>query len=720
MDLFNQSPATVQSTYLYEIITKPETEDCGDIDEEGDTDETSSSHRDESEFDPMAVVSPEQLEAYNYLKHPVWVFDFHERRNRWANGPGLDLWNAPSLEEFQNRDMTQMSDVAIARTQEMQMLVDRGQSQELQWTFYPKGQAVTVHATATGIRLSEDEDHTCLLLCGVPLSNERLLDESIRGIEILRHLPMAVCQFDMEGGLMFENQAAKFPLHHGDEELSVDSLDSGLEHESSSSRFAGPDHFLQRFVDAEVGRSSLLAIKTHDEVNLEAELRSKDGPQWSAIQLRKTCDPVTKKSVILFSAQDKSDAVMAKKEREASIQKSEFLAIMAHEIRTPLHQVIGFIDLLDKTRLDVEQKSFVKLLKSSAQGLMTVISDVLDYSKLEAGKMKIESIPYEPLGVVFGTMAAVRAGCEEKGVELTKDWDKSNPFRLLGDPNRLRQVLLNLLSNAVKFTPAGGKIQVRAHTMDSITDDCMSISGVSEAASSFSGVHDRTIPWRGPWIKFVVEDSGIGICQDHQSKIFQKYQQANLTVARNFGGTGLGLSICQQLVEAMGGKIGVTSTLGKGSMFWFLLPMKLPAEGSLMERKPSLDEVDARSLKVLIAEDNRINQKLMSNMLRRMGHTYQIADNGSVAIEMVQQDHFDVVLMDIQMPVMDGLEATRRLRAMGFTDLPILGLTASMKHSDYRELGFDDWLGKPVPMNELKMKLQTVGLPQYKRMGEFK
>lgn len=181
-------------------------------------------------------------------------------------------------------------------------------------------------------------------------------------------------------------------------------------------------------------------------MNLEAMLYTRDGPKWSAIEIRRSNDPVTGQSVILYNARDKSDAIRAKREREARKQKSEFLAVMAHEIRTPLHQVTGFIDLLDQTSLDKEQKSFVKLLKSSSQGLLCVINDVLDYSKLEAGKMKLESIPYEPKMVLEGSLGAVRSSCEEKNISLSMEWCKDIPFRLICDPNRLRQILLNLLS----------------------------------------------------------------------------------------------------------------------------------------------------------------------------------------------------------------------------------------------------------------------------------
>lgn len=549
---------------------------------------------------------------------------------------------------------------------------------------------------------------------GVPLVKEELLQANLRGVEMIRHLPMAVCQFDMEGKLMFQNPEASMiqktspstdqPSHRPEKPAEIDT-DKGMDdsnhsksslNESFRSESTGdernpklvsnltPDgHLLQRFVDPNVGRAILAEIQSPEKnkVDLEAMINTRKGAKWSAIQLRKGKDPVTGETVILYSANDKTDAIRAEEERKAREQKSEFLAIMAHEIRTPLHQVTGFIDLLDQTALNVEQRSYVRLLKSSAQGLMTVISDVLDYSKLEAGKMKLECIPYEPLCVVEGSLAAVRTSCEEKKLYLNLEWNKGIPYKLKGDPNRLRQVLLNLLSNAVKFTQRGG---------------------ISVKALPVSGEGGK------PMVRFEVSDTGIGISAEHKTIIFRKYQQANASVARNFGGTGLGLSICQLLTQNMGGSIGVESELGLGAMFWVTLPADIPDEVDISETPEDDPSEDLGGLHILIAEDNKVNQKLLVNMLKRMGHTSEIACNGKIAIEMIEHSDYDVVLMDIQMPVMDGLEATRRLRTMGYASLPVYGLTASVARSDFQELGFNDWIAKPIPMKDLKSKLNRL------------
>ncbi|CAB9521158.1 respiration control sensor protein ArcB [Seminavis robusta] len=809
-------------------------------------------------YDPNRAVSIAQLEAVmNLLVHPVWIFDFQDRRRmRWGNPMATEYFNCSSLEELQGRDFSKMSDTVIKRNAEIQAAIEQGQRIVDQWTFYPKGQAKTARVTISGISLLDDLDgemgpHACFFVEAVPIEDKKLDSEVLRGVEMLRHLPIAVCQFDMKGHCMFQNpeaclleeeteqqleqpekpeqeQQAESKAEPADQDqnknknknqpkkdskdktkterrrgsnrsISTDSnctdnetstsssakcthrrptrrrskrLSSALNLEAAAAAMAADSSerthsttttstnkkrkkadgsLLSRFVDPMVGTKFLHQIQqafdntqcSQSCLKLEAMLHTQRGPTWSAIQVRQSTDPITGESVLLFNAQDKSDAVQARKEKRAREQKAEFLAIMAHEIRTPLHQVTGFVDLLDQTQLDKEQRSFVGVLKASVQGLMTVINDVLDYSKLEAGHMKLENIPYEPLSVTKGSIEAVRAGCEERSLYLQLDWDTRIPFKLKNDPNRLRQILLNLLSNSVKFTKKGG-ITVRACYLNGNLDDSSDWSHQEQKRrdNTTSANNDTD----QPMVKFTVSDTGIGISEEHKKIVFQKYQQANATIARNYGGTGLGLSISYSLVQMMGGTMGVESELGKGTSFWFVLPAVMPTEkdlaGEMDEDEMTLPTAPASpstsscgapqsspvstqngsthgscsgsaarkqiGLNVLVAEDNKVNQKLVVNMLRRMGHTASVAENGMEAIEMIEKsghDQFDICLMDIQMPVCDGFEATKRLRSMGYTDLPIFGLTASMGRSDYEELGFNDWLPKPIRMKDLKVKL---------------
>ena len=629
------------------------------------------------------------LEIFHCLVQPIWIYDFVEERNRWANHAGLEFWEAPSLDEYLSRDRRQdRSSSTYAKLKATQAKIESGGHIQVHWTLYPKGIAKSVNVTVSGIQL-EDEDHFCMLFHAVPIDRETLESKSLRSLDMLRHLPMAVCQFDLEGKAMYENQWAEQQMERSDSKENKTNPGRGSESDKPE------NDFVRRFVDRNVAKEALQTIKNQSNINpdtvkLEAELRGRGGnTEWCQVSLQRTTDPVTGKSVILYNAQDKTDFHAAEKERVASTKKSEFLAIMAHEIRTPLHQVIGFLDLLEQSNpLSEEQDGYIKVLQASAQGLMTVISDVLDISKLEAGEMKIESILYEPRSVMEGSIAAVKQTCEDKGLSLTIDWSKEIPFRVIGDPNRVRQILLNLLSNAIKFT-TNGSIHVQA-----------------KITKSDVGC--------GKFVYISVEDTGVGLSAENQDRVFSKYHQAHSSTARTNGGTGLGLSICKSLVHAMGGKIGVESDLGEGSTFWFALPLR-NASKEAMDRHCHTCTVDTtcdshsiHPLNILVAEDNVVNQKLISKMLKRLGHDSTIAANGQIALGMLAErhNHFDVVLMDVQMPVMDGLEATKRLRARGYTNLPIIALTASVKQCDFQDLGFDDWLPKPTKLNQLQVKLQ--------------
>ena len=668
-----------------------------------------------------ATYTVHQLEVFNRLVQPVWVMDFLQARRRWINRAGLEMWNSPCVDEFCSRDM-ERSSATMKKLEQIQATLEQGKSTSAHWTFYPKGVPKLFHVTFTGIRLldSSHSDHICILFHAVPEDTESLAAKSLRGGEMLRHLPMPVCQFDMEGNVMFENQWAVLPEQKVPEEKNTGNNTTATD-------------FTSRFVNPKVAQEAMSTIQSpgsSEVIQLEAELYSTKNPgrtEWSQVNLRRTTDPVTGKTVVLYNAIDKSDAQTAIREKEARVQKSEFLAIMAHEIRTPLHQVTGYIDLLAQTTaLTPEQRGYVDTLQTSAEGLMTVISDVLDYSKLEAGQLKIETIPYEPLRVVEGSMEAVKARCDTKGLQLKIHCASGSaiPFRIMGDPNRVRQVLLNFLSNAIKFTKPAGEIRIEARTIhkdDPELQYYISNCQIRMGRQDLERNHER-------YIQFTVSDTGMGISKEHQKLVFEKYNQGNLSSARQFGGTGLGLSICSILVQSMGGFIGVTSQLGMGSDFWFLLPLTVPIEkctltksntngvlppglnGGLETTEENDSGYEEISLNILVAEDNKINQKLICNMLKRLGHRTTIAENGQQAVELAQdaRSSFSCVLMDIQMPVMDGLEATRRLRTLGHVDLPIFGLTASVKQHNYKELGFDDWLAKPVRLNVLRDKLFQV------------
>jgi CheY-like chemotaxis protein len=309
----------------------------------------------------------------------------------------------------------------------------------------------------------------------------------------------------------------------------------------------------------------------------------------------------------------------------------------------------------------------------------------LDFTKLEAGKMKIEKIPFEVRGVLDGSVACVQPQVHEKGLKVSCLIDQGVPIKLLGDPNRLRQVILNMLSNAVKFTSHGG-VHIESKTM-------------RQKAGSIR-------------IRFTVTDTGIGIPKEKCERIFNAYQQADVSVSRNYGGTGLGLAICKSLVENMGGEIGVDSVIGQGTTFWFEIPFGLYVKRFAPEEKTGFDpdpSDEISGLQVLVAEDNKVNQKVVVRMLQRLGHHPTVVENGQECVAEITNSSkkYDIVLMDWQMPVMDGIDATKEIRRKGYnmSDLPIVGLTASIQFLDWFELGMNDCLKKPIRISDLKAAL---------------
>jgi signal transduction histidine kinase/CheY-like chemotaxis protein len=482
-----------------------------------------------------------------------------------------------------------------------------------------------------------------------------------------------VAHFSIEGALVYQNPEA------------VDLY--GIPEATDENPNAGD--FLSRFVDKEVARKALDQVQEGADFSAEAKQHTSAGPRWFSVSARRTKDPVTNKFVILFSSRDISDIITARRETTRAAMKSEF---MAHEIRTPLHQMVGYLDLLESSNLNADQLDFLKQIQSSSSMLMSIINDLLDYSKLECGQVQVENVDFALEGLIDGSLASVQARADRKMLKLQSKLADNLPSKLVGDPNRLRQILINLLSNAVKFTD-NGSITVTVSSIESTED------------------HER--------LRFEVTDTGIGIHPLAKDAVFEKYRQADASVARHFGGTGLGLAICKGLVELMGGFIGLESELNKGTTMFFEIPFQRPS--STREKPvteiPNGTHHETRRMRILVVEDNKINQKVMRSMLERLGHVVTLAENGQVAVGEIQreaQESFDLVLMDVQMPVMDGIECTKHIRNVLRIDkatLPVIGLTASFQRADldyYEGLGMNDCLGKPLRLEQLKQALSCI------------
>ncbi len=384
----------------------------------------------------------------------------------------------------------------------------------------------------------------------------------------------------------------------------------------------------------------------------------------------------------------------------ATIAKGQFLATMSHELRTPMNGVLGMLQLLSNSDLNEKQRNQATTATESAKDLLKILNEILDFSKLERGQLELEDVPFSPARITKDVLSLLSMQARAKSVELRCSVHGRVPDWITGDAMRIRQILINLVGNAIKFTEEGQvEVNVRYKGTDAL------------------GI-----------LRVEVKDTGIGISGGAQARIFERFAQADATITRKFGGTGLGLSICRQLVELMGGEIGLKSTEGFGSTFWFTVltkPAKAPkrpvaqvtkdkktaAAGSATKSEQTPVELEKpRPLSILAAEDNPVNQQVVTAFVTAAGHNIAIVENGAEAVTAVHQSDFDLVLMDVQMPVMDGLQATKKIRAFAGpkANIPIIAVTANCMEGDreqYLAAGMTGFIPKPLNPDNLEKAL---------------
>lgn len=433
--------------------------------------------------------------------------------------------------------------------------------------------------------------------------------------------------------------------------------------------------------------------------NFEATIKKKDGVEIIGISnikmiFDKALQPIAFEGVvrdITFLKQASEDLLEAKDVAEHSLKvKENFLANMSHEIRTPMNGIIAMIDLLNDTTLDKEQNDFVSTIKSSSNILLNILNDILDLSKLEAGKMTLSNGPLSVVDTVEMVKSLFHQQASMKGISIKISLDNSIPKNIEMDETRLMQVLSNLVSNAIKFTEKGA-VEIKVDVLSKNKDDLA--------------------------LKFSIIDSGIGIAKENIEKLFQNFHQLDNSVRKSYAGTGLGLAISKELVRLMDGVIGVDSVKGKGSTFWFTMKSR-ELDYEILEKKQGISDISPDHLKgfaptILLVDDNEVNRKVGVKILEKAGCIVVTAENGLLAIEAIKKkSDYDVVFMDIQMPEMDGVTATREIKQLGIKNLPpIVAMTAySMKEDEERFLnaGMDDYLAKPITAQRLLNKVYSL------------
>jgi len=519
-----------------------------------------------------------------------------------------------------------------------------------------------------------DKLHTMI---GSKTASQQEIDKVLEQAEVLnRHLTMLEDDFSFtlgEGSRWLENIVLRLLLTLS---LTIDT--------TSILITISVNRTIKRGLNAIIDGASLISKGL---LNTRVKVYSKDEIGVVALAFNEMTDTLESN---IRELKNTEENLKKEKERAEASEKTKqlFLANMSHEIRTPMNGILGFAKLLEETLKDEEQLEYIHIIIRSGDDLLVILNDILDFSRMEAGKIAFESAPFNIRDIIYSTIVMLESKSKQKNIGIVCQIDEKIPEIILGDSVRLNQVLLNLISNAVKFTEKG-KISISAV--------CVENNGKQVV------------------LEFRIKDTGIGIPLDKQEKIFESFEQATTDTSRRFGGAGLGLSIVKQLVELQNGEIFVNSNPGQGSDFGFRLPFLIAKE---KQDKPGSEKaggpmLNGTAIHVLVAEDNQINQMLVMKVLRNQGFETDIAENGKIALEKYSKNNYDIILMDLQMPEMDGYEATRSIRALPplKRNIPIIAMTAHAIKGELErclEIGMNDFISKPFDKAELYEKIHKL------------
>jgi len=608
--------------------------------------------------DAMAKTMPPEAVGWDALSRAVWLFDPVSCRGLYANPYALELWGAQSRDELLARDFSQLSPAVRARTDRLAQATAGGAVVTERWTFYPHGEPLTVQAAISAFRMPDGR--AVLLFEAAP---EETNEGERRAVEALRHTSSIITLFDRDGQAVFSNPAAF--------------------------RTYGPGElgFGERFAEAEAG-ARMLAQATAGEACADLRrVNTPEGERWHYLDARPVTDPATGAPGVLLNEQDVTAQIEAERAARTAEQRAglaearqRFLANMSHELRTPLNAILGFSAVLEARVGDDDLRGQARGIGAAGQTLLGAVNDMILLAALDAGEVSLKAEPFEPGAVTRGAADRFAGEAADKGLSLTVEAD--GVAAVVGDAERLGLILDHFVGNAVKFTETGG-IVIR-------------LEGAAR-----EGQADLTMS---------VTDTGPGIDESRIAALFDRFVQADDGATRRKSGGGLGLAVCKELVELMGGAVCASATPDGGARFE--LRLSLPLAGGAGGQADETGE--GGPLRVLYADDNASNRAVVVAMLASQGHRCDTAEDGAQAVKAFLGGTYDLVLMDIQMPVMDGVEAARTIRALGGAgaSTPIVALTANTLDSQvrsYLEAGMQDCIAKPVMMPELLAKTAAWG-----------